>query len=103
MRTSFQSLLDEDRRERAFELLRSTNATSEHIASQLGFSDVRSFRRAFKRWTGKPPSKYRAELESSMREFEAPPESEAVEPSGAYATTTAAVSGDDDRTTQKAS
>jgi AraC-like DNA-binding protein len=80
MRTSFQALLDEDRRERAFGLLRSTTATSEHIAIELGFSDVRSFRRAFKRWTGKPPSVYRAELGIHVEG-----DRESVAPSGVYA------------------
>jgi AraC-like DNA-binding protein len=61
MRTSYQALLDDDRRVHAVALLRTTSLTAEAIAKRLGFSDVRSFRRAFKRWTGKAPSAYRAE------------------------------------------
>ena len=53
-------LLDEVRLDRATELVRKTDIPLERISTQLGFSDVRSFRRAFKRWTGKNPSDLRA-------------------------------------------
>jgi AraC-like DNA-binding protein len=59
MRTSYQTLLDDDRRQHALALLQTTSLTAEDIARRLGFSDVRSFRRAFKRWTGNAPSAYR--------------------------------------------
>lgn len=59
MRTSYQELLDEWRRARAEDLMRSTQMTLEQLAEQLGFSNVRSFRRAFKRWTGRNPSDFR--------------------------------------------
>jgi AraC-like DNA-binding protein len=59
MGTSFQELLDEQRRARAVRLVRSTELTFEEIAKQAGFSDVRSFRRAFKRWTGRTPNSFR--------------------------------------------
>jgi len=62
--TSYQELLDEVRRERALEWTRSTNMPFDQVASQLGFSDVRSFRRAFKRWTGRTPSELREEARS---------------------------------------
>ena len=57
--TSYQELLDEVRHERALDWTRSTAMPFDQIASQLGFSDVRSFRRAFKRWTGRTPSELR--------------------------------------------
>ncbi|MEO0539213.1 MAG: helix-turn-helix domain-containing protein [Cyanobacteria bacterium P01_A01_bin.123] len=31
----------------------------EAVSSQLGYSDDRAFRRAFKRWTGKTPAEFR--------------------------------------------
>jgi len=59
MGTSFQTLLDEARRARAEEWIRGTDMKLQQIAEQLGFSDVRSFRRAFKRWTGRSPNELR--------------------------------------------
>ncbi|HMJ16073.1 MAG TPA: helix-turn-helix transcriptional regulator, partial [Polyangiaceae bacterium] len=59
MGTSYLELLDESRRFRAEEWVRATHMTFEEIAERLGFSDVRSFRRAFKRWTGHTPGEVR--------------------------------------------
>jgi AraC-like DNA-binding protein len=59
MGTSYQLLLDKVRRNRAEEWIRTTPMTVEEMAQQLGFSDVRSFRRAFKRWTGHTPYMFR--------------------------------------------
>lgn len=59
MGTSFQVLRDASRRERALEWASTTDMTFEDIARRLGFSDVRSFRRAFKRWTGELPGAVR--------------------------------------------
>lgn len=57
--TSFQSLVDEMRRELAMEYLKSTQVSVQDIARIAGFSDGRSFRRAFKRWTGMTPAEAR--------------------------------------------
>ena len=46
--------------ERAGTLLRSTPAKIEDIAVRVGFAGVYSFSAAFKRWSGVPPSEYRA-------------------------------------------
>jgi AraC-like DNA-binding protein len=59
MGTSFQELLDETRRARAEEWIRFTDMTLEQVSRQLGFGDIRSFRRAFKRWTGRTPTEIR--------------------------------------------
>lgn len=55
---SFQQLLDEARQKRAEELLLDGMKIVE-IAEFLGYSDIASFRHAFRRWTGLSPSEYR--------------------------------------------
>jgi AraC-like DNA-binding protein len=40
-------------------LLRDQGMTVASAAEQLGFSDARAFRRAFKRWMGQVPGKMR--------------------------------------------
>jgi AraC-like DNA-binding protein len=52
---TFRALVDAVRRHRAAALL-SADATISDVADRLGFSDARSFRRAFRRWTGQAPS-----------------------------------------------
>ncbi len=59
--TSFQRLLDELRRERALALLRHEANTVDEIAEQLGYSDSANFTRAFRRWLGCSPSRWRRE------------------------------------------
>jgi AraC-like DNA-binding protein len=62
MGTSYQTLLENSRRTRALEWVTATTLTFDEIAKRLGFSDVRSFRRAFKRWTGHTPGDHRRSL-----------------------------------------
>jgi AraC-like DNA-binding protein len=57
--TSFTLLLEQGRRARAEELLRSPRRTLDAIAAELGYADVASFTRAFRRWTGVPPGAWR--------------------------------------------
>jgi len=64
MGTSFQEIVDEVLRARAEQQVRAGEAKLEQIAHDLGFSDVRSFRRAFKRWTGLNPNEYRTSSSS---------------------------------------
>jgi AraC-like DNA-binding protein len=59
MGMSYQAILDEELRVRAEQQVRAGDAKFEQIARELGFSDVRSFRRAFKRWTGQNPNEFR--------------------------------------------
>jgi AraC-like DNA-binding protein len=59
MGTSYQDIADEMLRARAEERVRSGHAKVEQIAQELGFTDARSFRRAFKRWTGQSPNEFR--------------------------------------------
>ena len=59
--TSFFALLDETRRVRALQLIKSGNMPLAELAFELGFAHVASFHRAFKRWTGRSPAAYRFE------------------------------------------
>jgi AraC-like DNA-binding protein len=58
--TSFGELLDDARKARALVLLRSPKLTLHDVAEQVGYSDLSNFTRAFRRWTGVTPSKFRA-------------------------------------------
>jgi AraC-like DNA-binding protein len=51
----FREIHDRVRAERALELLHGGNLSVAEIGQEIGFSDPREFRRAFKRWTGMPP------------------------------------------------
>jgi AraC-like DNA-binding protein len=57
--TSYQNILDEVRKEMAIEYLNTSNLPIEEIAALIGYNDPSNFRKAFKRWTGNPPSYYR--------------------------------------------
>jgi AraC-like DNA-binding protein len=56
--TSYPMIKDEIRRDLAIEYLLKSNESIADIANALGFSEPRSFTRAFKQWTGISPSKY---------------------------------------------
>lgn len=57
--TSFQTIKDSLRRERAISLLLEGGSSVEEISARLGFGEARSFTRAFKLWTGVSPRQYR--------------------------------------------
>lgn len=56
---SFQSLVDEARRELAERLLKETPYALAEVAFLTGFSDQSAFNRAFKRWAGQTPRSFR--------------------------------------------
>jgi len=56
---TYSDLLEEQRREKALLLLRSSGLSLDEVAEQLGYSDTSNFRRAFRRWTGISPAAYR--------------------------------------------
>lgn len=58
--TSYQTILTEVRKQLAMDYLRKTRMSTEDIAASLGFSDAANFRHAFKKWSGKTPSEFRA-------------------------------------------
>jgi len=53
---SFRALLDDCRKSRALDLIAAGHRSLAELASEAGFSDARSFTRAFKRWTGHAPT-----------------------------------------------
>lgn len=57
--TTFKQLLTEVRQELADKYIRNNQLSLTEISFMLGFSEVSSFSRAFKRWTGESPSEYR--------------------------------------------
>jgi AraC-like DNA-binding protein len=56
----FSDLLADARRSETLKRLKERNATIAAIAADLGYSDPATFTRAFRRWTGVPPSRFRA-------------------------------------------
>ncbi len=61
---SYQQLLDQIRKQKAKTLLKQSQLSLNDISDRLGFSEVRSFHRSFKSWTGKTPREYRENKES---------------------------------------
>jgi len=59
---TFDGLLDEVRRQKALQAVAETSAALPEIAESLGFAEVSTFYRAFKRWTGSPPVRWRKHL-----------------------------------------
>ena len=55
-------LLENAREAKARQLLTDPTLKIEAISAQLGYSDDRAFRRAFKRWTGKTPAEFRRRI-----------------------------------------
>ncbi len=53
--TSYQTLLDQTRQQRALWYLSHTHHTVEEIAARLGYTDTTNFSRTFRRWFGKAP------------------------------------------------
>lgn len=61
--TNFRSLLERYKLERSIRYLTTSRISVTIIAQRLGFADVTSFSRAFKRWTQLSPSHYRNQSE----------------------------------------
>ncbi|MGR6874095.1 AraC family transcriptional regulator ligand-binding domain-containing protein [Pseudomonas sp. HK3] len=57
--TSYSQVLDAIRKELALTYLRQTQNSVLYISERLGFSEQSAFQRAFKRWTGTTPKRYR--------------------------------------------
>jgi AraC-like DNA-binding protein len=63
--TGFQSLLEQVLRERAQAYLRQRSEPIAAISERLGYGDPAAFSRAFQKWFGMPPSRWRAEAQAS--------------------------------------
>lgn len=63
---SWQRLLDEVRLNQARQLLCQSPAPQAEIAEALGYSDIRSFQRSFKRHTGMTPGQFRTRHNSTL-------------------------------------
>jgi AraC-like DNA-binding protein len=57
--TAFSDVLDDVRQSAARQRLRDPALSLSEIAYELGFADLATFSRAFKRWTGMPPGMWR--------------------------------------------
>ena len=57
---TFKKLLDETRRELSLSYIKDKHTSINEITYLLGYSDPANFSRAFKRWTGTPPSTARS-------------------------------------------
>ncbi|HMO75645.1 MAG TPA: AraC family transcriptional regulator ligand-binding domain-containing protein [Sphingopyxis sp.] len=58
--TALATIRENVRRDKAVRMLTGGNATVEAIAEALGYAEARSFTRAFRQWTGRSPSAWRA-------------------------------------------
>jgi len=58
-KTSYRALLDEHKRSRCLDMLSQKNISVNELADVLGYAESASFLRAFKRWTGTTPKRYK--------------------------------------------
>lgn len=61
---AYQSILNQVRRDLAVRYLSKSTLTPGQVAGLIGFADPKSFHRAFKSWTGKPPERFRQERQA---------------------------------------
>lgn len=68
--TSYQRIKDNIRREKSIELLTQHDLSVDRISEIIGFSEARSFTRAFRTWTGLSPRQYRTLYSEDQKEHE---------------------------------
>jgi AraC-like DNA-binding protein len=64
--TSYQQLLDQTRKQLALQHLNQPDTSIHDVAFLLGFSEPSAFHRAFKRWTGETPRRYRLKAPKAL-------------------------------------
>lgn len=57
--TSYQKILDDVRKELAIQYLTTTDLSTQQVSDLLGYTEVTNFRRAFLKWVGKSPFKFK--------------------------------------------
>ncbi len=62
----YEDLLDLTRRDSAIACLADGASDMAELAMRVGYSDPANFTRAFKRWTGQPPTRYRPPLDGQI-------------------------------------
>jgi AraC-like DNA-binding protein len=65
--TNFRALVDECRYEIARQMLEDTDSDIGNIASMLDYADTSAFARAFRRWSGTTPSRWRERGQRELR------------------------------------
>lgn len=65
--TSFKELVDDTRRQLAFDYLRQSHCSVNEVCYRLGFNEPSSFNRAFRRWTGTTPGQWRTAQQAQQR------------------------------------
>jgi AraC-like DNA-binding protein len=65
--TTYLSLVERLRRAQAEALLRDPELTIAEIAHLLGYEDAANFGRAFRRWSGDSPGRYRRHLQGAVQ------------------------------------
>jgi AraC-like DNA-binding protein len=65
--TSFGALVVRVQTQLAVDLLADTDLSVEEVAAELGYAEIASFSRAFRRWTGQPPSAFRQQTRRAAR------------------------------------
>lgn len=63
---SYRGIMDDLRRDLAIALLGESGKSVMEIAAELGFSDPSAFYRAFRKWTGACPGKYRSDAPAPL-------------------------------------
>jgi AraC-like DNA-binding protein len=65
--TTFKVIRDDVRSEMARQLLGNTSITSNEIAATLGYAEASAFLRAFTRWSGSTPERWRRKQQTTRR------------------------------------
>ncbi|MFK3789162.1 MULTISPECIES: AraC family transcriptional regulator [Pseudomonas] len=71
--TSFQRLLDETRQSMAARYMRDSSMNMTQLSELLGYADLSAFSRAFTRWNGMSPQKWKKRIDQQNSTVSAPP------------------------------